>query len=594
MATLNGGQDPTNNEAKQDDAPQQVPPAEETKEEDEAPQGAEGAQDQPAAAKKKQKHRWAWDETTKGQEFPWPEGSTWGEVLGNWVGSPKFEPKKNKDDPDEWTKIWKDLNLKTDHGTEDFGIQKKFDFATFQQLLTLCKVRKVGIKHNPALALSILNIVAPAMFELPIRYLKEYHESDISGVMGMAAFIYAIGYVPVVGSGQYGRKFRWIPMSEKSAKEVCLFSVFEDFDGVFPGDDNLPDVQIPRDAFSIACEILVPLNVVLLSRLKHEVNLSQSYTNTASGQRPVKLREKMKDTWMKTIFADNGKSVWRNIRSNTNHGLINDEWCDKFFPPQGTRTANMEGGASPMKRPKYGPKDTTARLVHIYVLEAYEALFPHKKPAFSAPDSAIKGVTKRQMFRFLANPKLIDHYDTIVDPAQDVALLMPPLALTKGKSKNMNFWYGRNGEQQDSKDGRQDLAGVSSFPSQPHPHQRADPRFLFDFGAHMEALKQRPTTGDFAPRSAAAYHALGANGRYRDTNLPTGNRAIKMLDVEVTETFLQKYYEGPYGKMDIYTGLTPEERNAERERLVAAQQAAEEEPDQSVPEVPSYGSDDDF
>ena len=154
MATLNGGQDPTNNEAKQDDAPQQVPPAEETKQEDEAPQGAEGAQDQPAAAKKKQKHRWAWDET-KDQEFPWPEGSTWGEVLGNWVGSPKFEPKKNKDDPDEWTKIWKDLNLKTDHGTEDFGIQKKFDFATFQQLLTLCKVRKVGIKHNPALALSI-------------------------------------------------------------------------------------------------------------------------------------------------------------------------------------------------------------------------------------------------------------------------------------------------------------------------------------------------------------------------------------------------------------------------------------------------------
>ena len=592
MATLNGGQDPTNDEAKEDDAPQQDPTTEEAKQDD-APQqaegdggtegGAEGAEENPVAAKT---HRWPW-ETAK--NFPWPSGSTWAEVLQKWVG----EPKMTEDDPKEWNQIWEDLNLQTDPGTEDFGFQKKFDFATFQSLLTVCKVRGVGIKHNPALALSILNIVAPAMFELPIRYLKEYHESDISGVMGMAAFIYAIGYVPVVGSGQYGRKFRWIPMSEKSAKEVCLFSVFEDFDGVFPGDDNLPDVQIPRDAFSLACEILVPLNVVLLSRLKHEVNLSQSYTNTASGQRPVKLREKMKDTWMKTIFADNGKRVWRNIRSNTNHGLINDEWCDKFFPPQGTRTANMEGGASPMKRPKYGPKDTTARLVHIYVLEAYEALFPHKKPAFSAPDSAIKGVTKRQMFRFLANPKLIDHYDAIVDPTRNVALLMPPLALTKGKSKNMNFWYGRNGEQQDSKDGREDLAGVSSFPSQPHPHQQADPRFLFDFQAHMEGLKQREATGVFATRSAAAYHALGDDGKYEDTNLPTGIHTIRKLDGDVSETFLQKHYEGPYGKLDIYTGQTRVERDAERERR-AAQQAEEEEPDPSVPQVPNYGSGDDF
>ena len=529
---------------------------------------------------------------------------------------------------------------------ENFVPSVHITMETFQKSLTLARTRGIGIRTNPGLALTLLNNLTPVLFHLPIRYLAKHVESEVAALIGLSAFIYVNGYVPWNKTGG-GKVAKWVPymrtsgnMSNRTSDheeppEVTLYSLRQDHP-FFRGGPNIPDVVTPEKAFDVACEVVVPALMVLYSRLHNEAPLKGIFRTKSNQSYEVRMTKICKRVWKKTCYSDNGKRFWSSVQGKTSlGGLINNRVCEAWIPLHGKgyphNKQDLEGGdykeelkvleegdkakktPSPNKKKGGGASGATTRSataeaaaddddgqsggnrkIHLLTDQAYQFLLPNHKPNILYHYTPVKGITGKEFFRLLDQPKLVDHISKFRDdPTQTEAMVLPPIIDDDGTYLNMNLWFGRNGKTKEDVDARQMLGNVSSFPSQPFPHRRHNDYF-FDFEEHFEDLKK----GNSPSQSARAYSTLPDNTGNFPGSESLGNKRVgrAKLDGYVDADFLRTH-ASKFEDMDVYPPSTAAEQQPERTGASrrASQGAASsgEKRESEEPHQPNY-EDDDF
>ena len=483
----------------------------------------------------------------------------------------------------------KDMN---GFGCRDLDTFSKFQFA-------INNAASLGLFDDPALAMALFNNLAPVIFHSSPKELYDMLTTDIPGVTSLSGFLHGNGYVPVclrpgskgeiqVGQGSsetdgqaHDMTRKWL-FYQKKEPPINLSSI----DGrVFEGKGRTPRHDAPSNVFAKSCQITIPVITAIASRINVAIAegtfAPTELVGRSKAERVSKLKQRLEECWKRTVLGDNGTYQWgvqssRIRRTGVGGGA-------KYL---GLEPAEMPKGTLPPKADGSENKTNLGRPISPVVMAVYNFLLPAKIYYKPSPKSGVyREVTQRELARACPEPKLVNVIDSLrgAPRKEQMVPLSRPLRNEQGEDVNYNVWRGPNPRHDGftggilSEGDRQTLAGVRSFPGQPHPTYKKGKGFVYPWLEHKKQIKDNNPQLNKAPHSAAAYDAKGEAGLYRDPEFVTVTRVTRRgkrdgvaisndVDSLVTTAYLQKvsseHLNEYTGKEDKNTAAKPAARAA--------------------------------